>query len=77
MYFKEYESNIATLKEWARQLNVVNKGNYPLYSTEEATLSHWKSILNQNIGTNTFNLEGSTASTIHNWKEKLNNIYNK
>lgn len=75
MYFREYQDNSSTLREWARQLNVVNQGNYPLYDTEEATLSHWKNILNQNIGINTFNLESSVDSTIHSWKEKLNNIY--
>ena len=50
MYFRQYSTNADTLKEWARQLNVVNKANYPLYPTVESTLSHWRSILNQNIG---------------------------
>ena len=45
MYFREYDSSSSTLKEWAKQLNVVNKGNYPLYSTVEQTLSHWQSII--------------------------------
>lgn len=77
MYFKRYSTNEDTLKEWAKQLNIVNKGNYPLYGTVERTLSHWKVILNQNIGTNTFDLGNSVDSTIYSWKEKLNNIYNK
>ena len=31
MYFRQYSDSPSTLKEWAKQLNVVNKGNYPLY----------------------------------------------
>lgn len=77
MYFREYDSNAATLKEWAKQLNVVNKGNYPLYSTVDQTLSHWQTILNQNIGTNTFGLSSTPEGTIKNWQNKLNIIYNK
>lgn len=77
MYFREYSDNSSTLKEWAKQLNVVNKGNYPLYSTVEQTLSHWQTILNQNIGTNTFGLSNTPEATISNWKNKLNIIYNK
>ena len=77
MYFRQYSTNADTLKEWARQLNVANKGRYRLYPTGESTLSHWKSILNQNIGTNTFDFNGNADSTIYNWKNKLNGIYNK
>ena len=77
MYFRQYSTNEDTLKEWARQLSVVNKANYPLYPTVESTLSHWRSILNQNIGTNTFDFNGDSDSTIYNWKEKLNRIYNR
>lgn len=77
MYFRQYSTNADTLKEWARQLNVVNKANYPLYSTVESTLSHWKNILNQNVGTNTFDFDGNADSTIYNWKNKLNGIYNR
>lgn len=77
MYFRKYSSNEATLKEWAKQLNVVNKGSYPLYETVDKTLSHWKVLLNKNIGINTFDISNSDDSTIYNWKEKLNNIYNK
>lgn len=77
MYFRRYSTNEDTVKEWAKQLNVVNKANYPLYGTVEQTLSHWKTILNKNIGTNTFDISNSADSTIYNWKEKLNNIYNK
>ena len=77
MYFRQYSTNADTLKEWARQLNVANKASYPLYPTVESTLSHWKSILNQNIGTNTFDFDGNADSTIYNWKNKLNEIYNK
>ena len=77
MYFRQYLTNADTLKEWARQLNVANKASYPLYPTVESTLSHWKSILNQNIGTNTFDFNGNADSTIYNWKNKLNGIYNK
>lgn len=77
MYFRQYDSNSATLKEWAKQLNVVNKGNYPLYSTVEQTLSHWQTILNQNIGTNTFGIANTAEQTISNWQNKLNIIYNK
>lgn len=77
MYFRQYSTNADTLKEWARQLNVANKASYPLYPTVESTLSHWKSILNQSIGTNTFDFDGNADSTIYNWKNKLNGIYNK
>ena len=77
MYFRQYSNNADTLKEWARQLNVINKANYPLYSTVESTLSHWRSILNQNVSTNTFDFNGDVSSTIYNWKEKLNGIYNR
>ena len=77
MYFRTYSSNEATLKEWAKQLNVVNKGSYPLYETVDKTLSHWKVLLNKNVGINTFDISNSDDSTIYNWKEKLNNIYNK
>lgn len=77
MYFRRYSTNQDTLKEWSKQLNVVNHGNYPLYDTEDKTLNHWKNILNQNLQTNTFDLGNSIDSTINTWKDKLNNIYNK
>lgn len=77
MYFRQYSDDSSTLKEWSRQLNVVSKGNYPLYETVEQTLSHWQSILNQNIGTNTFGLSNTSETTIKNWQNKLNLIYNK
>lgn len=77
MYFRQYDSNSATLKEWSKQLNVVNKSNYPLYSTVEQTLSHWQTILNQNLGTNTFGLSSTPEQTISNWQNKLNIVYNK
>lgn len=77
MYFRQYSTNADTLKEWARQLNVINKANYSLYPTVEATLSHWKNTLNTNIGTNTFDFNGDADSTIYSWKDKLNGIYNR
>lgn len=77
MYFRQYGDNSATLKEWSRQLNISNKGNYPLYPTVEQTLDHWKGILNTNIGTNTFTTYPTPETTIYNWQEKLNQIYNK
>nr|DAH37204.1 MAG TPA: hypothetical protein [Caudoviricetes sp.] len=77
MYFRQYSTNEDTLKEWAKQLNVVNKGNYPLYETVDKTLNHWKVLLNRNVGVNTFGISSTNESTIYNWKEKLNNIYNK
>ena len=77
MYFRTYSSNKDTLKEWAKQLNIVNKGYFPLYDTESKTLSHWKNILNQNLNTNTFDIRGDVDLTLNIWKEKLNNIYNK
>ena len=67
MYFRQYSTNADTLKEWARQLNVVNKANYPLYSTVESTLSHWKNILNQS----------KTNSDIQNLLSCINNIVNE
>ena len=36
-----------------------------------------KSILNNAVGVNTFDLSNNADSTINNWKEKLNGIYNK
>lgn len=77
MRFRQYGNNTATLKEWARQLNVANKGTYPLYPTIENTLNHWKNELNKNIGINTFSLSDTPERTIYNWQEKLNGIYNK
>ncbi len=76
MRFRTYGSNSATLKEWARQLNVANKGTYPLYPTVENTLNHWKNELNKNIGTNTFSISSTTEGTLNTWKDKLNGIYN-
>lgn len=77
MYFREYSTNSDTLKEWAKQLNIANKGNYALYPTVESTLLHWKTTLNNTIGVNTFDLSNNTDSTIRSWKEKLNGIYNR
>lgn len=77
MRFRQYGDNTATLKEWARQLNVANKGTYSLYPTIENTLNHWKNELNKNIGINTFSLSDTPERTIYNWQEKLNGIYNK
>lgn len=77
MYFKQYSSNEATLKEWSRQLTIANKGNYKTYSTVESTLEHWKNILNMQTGTNIFDTYSTVESTIYNWKQNLNNIYNK
>ena len=77
MYFKQYSSNEATLKEGSRQLTIANKGNYMTYSTVESTLEHWKNILNMQTGTNIFDTYSTVESTIYNWKQNLNNIYNK
>lgn len=77
MYFKQYSSNEATLKEWSRQLTIANKGNYMTYSTVESTLEHWKNILNMQTGTNIFDTYSTVESTIYNWQQNLNNIYNK
>ncbi len=76
MYFRQYSTNADTLKEWARQLRIVNNTSFPLYSTVESTLSHWKTTLNQKTGINTFDFNGNADSTIYNWKDKLNKIYN-
>jgi len=76
MRFRTYSDDSATLKEWAKQLNIANNGNYPLYSTVENTLNHWKDELNKNVKVNTFSLLDTTDSTINNWKDKLNGIYN-
>lgn len=77
MYFRQYSNNSSTLKEWSRQLNVATKGTYPLYSTVSNTLNHWKNELNKTIETNTFGISNSEESTIKNWQDKLNGIYNK
>lgn len=77
MHFRQYSDNSATLKEWAKQLNVANKGIYVLYPTVENTLNHWKNELNKNIGINTFTIQSTPESTLYNWQEKLNRIYNK
>lgn len=77
MRFRQYSDNSSTVKEWAKQLNVSNKGIYQLYPTVEQTLSHWKNELNKNIGTNTFK-EGSTVeATLQDWQNKLNTLYNE
>lgn len=76
MRFRTYSDNSATIKEWARQLNVANNGIYPTYSTVENTLNHWKNELNKNIGTNTFSILNTPEATMNNWKDKLNSIYN-
>lgn len=77
MRFRQYSDTSSTVKEWAKQLNVVNKGIYPLYSTVENTLNHWKNELNKNIGINTFTIQNTPEATLLNWQEKLNGIYNK
>ena len=77
MRFRQYSDTSSTVKEWAKQLNVVNKGIYPLYSTVENTLNHWKNELNKNIGINTFTVQNTPEATLLNWQEKLNGIYNK
>ncbi len=77
MYFKLYKTKEDTIKEWSRQLNIINNGNYPLYETVSKTLSHWKETLNNNLGMNTFELKENEESTISGWKDKLNYIYNK
>ena len=76
MRFRQYSDNASTLKEWAKQLNVANKGIYPLYSTVENTIEHWKNELNKNIGINTFSTLSSPDATLKNWQDKLNGIYN-
>jgi len=76
MRFRIYDTDTATLKEWAKQLNVLGEGNYTLYATVENTLNHWKDELNKNIGVNTFSVTNSTEGTIKSWKDKLNGIYN-
>lgn len=76
MRFRRYGDNQSTLKEWSKQLNVVNKGIYTLYPTEENTLGHWKDELNKNIGINTFRLAETPEKTLEHWKDKLNEIYN-
>ena len=77
MYFRQYEDNSATLKEWSRQLGVASKSNYPLYPTVEQTLNHWKNILNTNLETNTFNTCSTSEAPIYNWQKQLNSLYNK
>ena len=77
MIFRQYSTTEATVKEWARQLNIANKGIYRLYPTLERTLSDWKNELNKNIGINTFSILNNPESTLKNWQEKLNSIYNK
>lgn len=77
MRFKQYSDSPSTVKEWSRQLNVANKGIYPLYSTVENTLSHWKDELNKQIGNNIFNLSSTPEATLINWQDKLNSIYNE
>lgn len=76
MRFRQYGDNASTVKEWAKQLNASNRGIYPLYSTVENTLEHWKNELNKNIGINTFSILSSPDATLKNWQDKLNGIYN-
>lgn len=77
MRFRQYSDNGSTVKEWARQLNIVVGGQYRLYSTIDNTLSHWKDELNKNLNTNTFSIKGSNKATLQNWQEILNNLYDK
>ncbi len=77
MYFRQYGDNSATLKEWSRQLGVVSKNNYPLYPSVEQTLEHWKRTLNTSLKTNTFDTYDTPESTIYNWQNKLNELYNQ
>ena len=77
MRFKQYENNSATLKEWARQLNITTNGIYPLYSTVENTINHWKDELNKTLETNTFGISSTPEQTLTNWQDKLNEIYNR
>ena len=51
-------------------------GIYPLYSTVENTLNHWKDELNKNIGINTFSMYSTPEATIYDWQNKLNGLYN-
>ena len=76
MRFRQYSDSSSTIKEWARQLNIMNNGIYRLYPTVEQTLYNWKDILNNQIGINTFTLQNSTEATLLNWQNKLNQIYN-
>lgn len=76
MHFRQYSDNPATLKEWSKQLSITTHGIYPLYSTVDNTLKHWKDELNKTINTNTFGISDSEDATIKNWKDKLNGIYN-
>lgn len=77
MRFRQYSDNGSTIKEWARQLNIVVGGQYRLYPTIDNTLNHWKDELNKNLDTNTFSIKGSNEATLQNWQEILNNLYNK
>lgn len=76
MRFRQYSDTSATLKEWAKQLNATNKGIYPLYPTVENTINHWKNELNKTLQTNTFGISNTPESTLKNWQDKLNGIYN-
>lgn len=76
MRFRIYENESATLKEWAKQLNIANKGIYQLYPNVDNTLNHWKDELNKTLKTNTFSTLSSSQATLNNWKDKLNGIYN-
>lgn len=76
MRFRQYSDSSSTVKEWARQLNIMNNGIYPLYPSIEGTLNHWKDTLNKNIGVNTFSTLNTPEATLLNWQYKLNQIYN-
>ncbi len=76
MRFRQYSDNAATLKEWAKQLNVATKGIYPLYPTVENTINHWKDELNKTTGMNTFSVLSTSESTLKTWQDKLNEFYN-
>ena len=75
MFFRQYSDVASTLKEWAKQLTVANKGRYTLYSTAENTLNHWKNELNNNLGVSTFSLSNTPEATINDWENKLNSLY--
>ena len=72
MIFRQYDSDVATINEWARQLTSVTRKYFRRYEVPENTLTEWASMLNElNTG-----YSFTTYETINDWEKKLNMIFN-
>ena len=74
MIFRQYDSEEATIREWARQLTASTKLIFRKYETNEATLTEWASLLNQ-LGY-TFQTHETAKETLLDWERQLNILIN-